>query len=147
MSNVLVKRKSRLVVACVDEYCTGRRQIFVQQTHQLCVALVFVYVLSCEDWRGLWSVTGGGGLTMQWLWTCALLVALTDTGNGLARNNLGKYLQWFFSYCLTAVRLFVDLPIFLQYWEWSSGYRLRDKPAEKASLWMGRVADEPVTRG
>lgn len=48
---------------------------------------------------------------MQWLWTCALLVALIDTGNGLARNNLGKYLQWFFFYCLTAVRLFVDLPI------------------------------------
>lgn len=33
---------------------------------------------------------------MQWLWTCALLVALIDTGNGLARNNLGKYQQLLF---------------------------------------------------
>lgn len=45
---------------------------------------------------------------MQWLWTCALLVALIDTGNGLARNNLGKYStnNSFSFYYLTGVVFF-----------------------------------------
>lgn len=47
---------------------------------------------------------------MQWLWTCALLVALTDTGNGLARNNLGKYPQLLFFLPFNRCSFFEHLP-------------------------------------
>lgn len=46
---------------------------------------------------------------MQWLWTCALLVALIDTGNGLARNNLGKYRQLLFFLLFNRCSIFVNI--------------------------------------